>query len=414
MMRNTHTRPLLRFPEFNEEWKEYRLSDFLTRYSETNKDEEFTIDEILSLSSHYGIVSRKELLEDTYSNVNHFSYKKTRLNDLVYGKSISASYPYGLFKVNDFRDGLLSTLYYTFKVKENVFPKFIDCYFSHLNRANNFLRKYVLVGDRYITADADYLLSGKISLPTQKEEQEKIADFLIQIDERIAQLTAKKEHLEQYKKGITQKIFSQKLRFKIKNEDGELVEPPEWEKRKLKDVFIRKSVKNKGSLIKNVLTNSATRGIISQGDYFDKDIANQNNLEGYYIVEIDDFVYNPRISVSAPVGPLKRNHLEKGVMSPLYTVLESKKGNLCFYEHYFQTSFWHKYMRGIANYGVRYDRMNITNDDFEKLPLPFPDIKEQEKIASFLNELSQQINLVSEQLEETRTFKKALLSKLFC
>ncbi|MCB0605078.1 MAG: restriction endonuclease subunit S [Ignavibacteriae bacterium] len=409
-MRNINTKPVLRFPEFKEDWKEYRLSDFLTRYSETNKDEEFSLDEILSLSSHYGIVSRKELLEETYSNVNHLSYKKTRLNDLVYGKSISASYPYGLFKVNDFKDGLLSTLYYTFKVKENVLPKFIDCYFSHLNRANNFLKKYVLVGDRYITADADYLLSGQIYLPTQKEEQQKITDFLIQIDNRIAQLTEKKEHLKQYKKGITQKIFSQKLRFK--DENGK--EFPDWETKKLKDIFTRKSNKNKGSLIKNVLTNSATRGIISQGDYFDKDIANQNNLEGYYIVDVDDFVYNPRISVSAPVGPLKRNHLVKGVMSPLYTVLKPKIGNLCFYEHYFQTSFWYKYMRGIANYGVRHDRMNITNDDFEKLPLPFPKIKEQEKIATFLNEISQQISLVNEQLEETRTFKKGLLQKMFC
>ena len=172
-MRNTSAKPVLRFPEFKEDWKEYKLSQFLTRYSENNKDEEFSIDEILSLSSHYGIVSRKELLEDTYSNVNHLSCKKTRLNDLVYGKSISASYPYGLFKVNDYKDGLLSTLYYTFKVKEFVFPKFLDCYFCHLNRANNFLKKYVLVGDRYITADADYLLSGKIYLPTQKEEQKK-------------------------------------------------------------------------------------------------------------------------------------------------------------------------------------------------------------------------------------------------
>jgi type I restriction enzyme, S subunit len=409
MMRTTNTKPVLRFPEFKEDWKEYRLSDFLTRYSETNKDEEFSLDEILSLSSHYGIVSRRELLEETYSNVNHLSYKKTRLNDLVYGKSISASYPYGLFKVNDFKDGLLSTLYYTFKVKENVLPKFIDCYFSHLNRANNFLKKYVLVGDRYITADADYLLSGQIYLPTKKEEQQKIADFLIQIDNRIAQLKEKKAHLEQYQKGITQKIFSQKLRFK--DENGK--DFTDWETKKLKDIFTRKSNKNKGSLIKKVLTNSATRGIVSQGDYFDKDIANQNNLEGYYIVDVDDFVYNPRISVSAPVGPLKRNQLVKGVMSPLYTVLKPKIGNLCFYEHYFQTSFWYKYMRGIANYGVRHDRMNITNDDFEKLPLPFPNIKEQEKIASFLNEISQQISLVNEQLEETRTFKKALLSKMF-
>jgi type I restriction enzyme S subunit len=408
-MRNTNTKPALRFSEFKEEWKEKRLSEFLTRYSENNKDGEFSIDEILSLSSHYGIVSRKELLEETYSDVNYLNYKKTRLNDFVYGKSISKNYPFGLFKVNDFKDGLLSTLYFTFKVKENTSPIFLDSYFSHFIRANNFLRKFVLVGDRYITADADYLLSGKIYVPTQIQEQTKIASFLKTIDQRITQLTEKKQQLEIYKKGITQQLFSQQIRFK--DENGK--EFPKWEMKKLEEVFTRKSTKNKNSLIKNVLTNSATKGIVSQNDYFDKDIANQNNLEGYYIVEIDDFVYNPRISQSAPVGPLKRNNLEKGVMSPLYTVLKCKQGDLGFYENYFDTNFWHKYMRGIANYGVRHDRMNITNEGLEKLPLPFPSIKEQEKIANFLNAISEQIQKVSEQLEETKTFKKGLLNQLF-
>ena len=121
--------PELRFPNFDEDWRQFRLSDFLIRYSETNRDEEFGLDDILSLSLHHGVVSRKQLLEDTYNNVNHFNYKKTRLNDFVYGKSISASYPFGLFKVNDYKDGLLSTLYFTFKVKDFVHPKFLDCYF---------------------------------------------------------------------------------------------------------------------------------------------------------------------------------------------------------------------------------------------------------------------------------------------
>lgn len=176
--------PRLRFPEFKEEWKTYKLSEFLKKYSENNKDEEFGLDEILSLSSHYGIVNRKELLEDTYSNVNHLNYKKTRLNDLVYGKSISANYPFGLFKVNDYKDGLLSTLYFTFKVSKNVYPKFLDCYFSHTDRVNSFLKKYVLVGDRYITVDPDYLLTGKINLPTLPEQQ-KIVDFIKLVDQRI-------------------------------------------------------------------------------------------------------------------------------------------------------------------------------------------------------------------------------------
>lgn len=412
MMRNTNTKPVLRFPEFKEDWKEYRLSDFLTRYSETNKDEEFSLDEILSLSSHYGIVSRKELLEETYSNVNHLSYKKTRLNDLVYGKSISASYPYGLFKVNDFKDGLLSTLYYTFKVKDYVFPKFIDCYFSHLNRANNFLKKYVLVGDRYITADADYLLSGQIYLPTQKEEQKKITDFLIQIDNRIAQLTEKKEHLELYKKGITQKIFSQKLRFK--DENGK--DFPEWETKKFENIFKRVTTKNAENN-DNVLTISAQYGLINQQDFFNKSVS-ANDVTGYYLIKKGDFAYNKSYSKGYPMGaikPLKK--YEKGVVSTLYICFNIKdNSNPDFYEHYFESGKINKQIHKIAQEGARnHGLLNLSVVEFFKdIDILKPHIKEQEKIASFLNEISQQISLVNEQLEETRTFKRALLSKMFC
>ncbi|HEX8397836.1 MAG TPA: hypothetical protein VF644_10445, partial [Pyrinomonadaceae bacterium] len=102
----------------------------------------------------------------------------------------------------------------------------------------------------------------------------------------------------------------------------------EWQETELVNIASRVISKNRTNDISNVLTNSATRGIVSQQDYFDKDIANQNNLEGYYIVEKDDFVYNPRISANAPVGALKRNNLAKGLMSPLYSVFRFKEKNL--------------------------------------------------------------------------------------
>ncbi|HRD53703.1 MAG TPA: hypothetical protein PKY96_13760, partial [Flavobacteriales bacterium] len=84
------------------------------------------------------------------------------MNDFVYAKSISTTAPFGSFKANLCRDGLLSTLYFTFKVKDIADPRFLEYYFSDVTRANNYLRKVVLVGDRYITADSDYLLSGTV------------------------------------------------------------------------------------------------------------------------------------------------------------------------------------------------------------------------------------------------------------
>jgi len=252
------------------------------------------------------------------------------------------------------------------------------------------------------------LKSLKLNIP-QLPEQQKIASFLTSVDKKIQQLTKKKTLLQQYKKGVMQQLFSGELRFKT--DDGK--DFPKWEEKKLGEVFERNSVKNKDNKVNFVLTNSATKGIVSQLDYFDKDIANKNNLQGYYIVSKDDFVYNPRISVHAPVGPIKRNKKQEGVMSPLYSVFRFNKGVLEYFEYFFETVLWHKYLNSIANFGARHDRMNITNADFFKMPIPFPSIKEQQKIANYLSALDTKIENVNNQINQTQTFKKGLLQQLF-
>ena len=409
-MKESNTNPRLRFSGFKEDWKKVKLNEILKEHKSRNAKGE--VEEVFSVAKEKGVINQIEHLGRSYASDNITNYKVVFPNDVVYTKSPTAGFPFGIIKQNKVnRTGVVSVLYAVFKPKNQYLGLLLDYYFSLPVNTYNYLVPLVHKGAKNTMniGNEDFLNGAKISFPNNELEQKKITEFLITIDKRLEQLKEKKEYLEQYKKGITQKIFSQQLRFK--DEKGN--DFPDWEILKLKDVFSRKSLKNNNSVLKNVLTNSATRGIILQGDYFDKDIANQNNLEGYYIVDVDDFVYNPRISQSAPVGPLKRNNLIKGVMSPLYTVLKCEKGNLEFFENYFNSNFWHKYMKGIANYGARHDRMNITKDGFEKLPIPFPSIKEQEKISHFLNDIDQQIQLVTAQLKQTKKFKKGLLQNIF-
>lgn len=242
------------------------------------------------------------------------------------------------------------------------------------------------------------------------DEQKKIADFLSAVDTKISLLKEKHTLLEQYKKGVMQKLFKQEIRFK---DDGGS-EFPDWQELPLSELSLKVSSKNTDESVTQVLTNSAKDGIVYQGDYFNKDIANQGNLGGYTIVEKNDFVYNPRISELAPVGPIKRNHKEQGVMSPLYTVFRFKdKSLLDFVEQYFNTTMWHRYMHSIANFGARHDRMNITTFDFYALPVPIPCQKEREKIVAFIEALNNKCDAVKSQLELTQTFKKGLLQQMF-
>ena len=186
-----------------------------------------------------------------------------------------------------------------------------------------------------------------------------------------------------------------------------------WSYKKLGKITNISKTRNSNEKVKRVFTNSAEYGIVDQQEYFKKDIANQSNLSNYYIVDSDDFIYNPRISILAPVGPISRNTVGKGVMSPLYTVFSFNKGKAEFYEKYFNTSHWHRYLKLVSNMGARHDRMNVSRNDFLAMPLPYPKLDEQQKIADCLSSLDDLINAENEQLDTLKEYKAGLLKQLF-
>ncbi len=203
------------------------------------------------------------------------------------------------------------------------------------------------------------------------------------------------------------KTLTPKLRFpQFRDKEG-------WEQVPLNQLAGRVTARNLGGDCTRVLTNSAERGVLDQRDYFDKDIATAGNLEGYYLVDRGDYVYNPRISNVAPVGPISRNNIGQGVMSPLYTVFRFNSENTDFYSHYFKTTCWHSYLRQVASTGARHDRMSISVGDFVAMPLPAPSLPEQQKLADCLSSVDELIAAQARQVDALKTHKKALMQQLF-
>ncbi|MEH0092409.1 restriction endonuclease subunit S [Vibrio metschnikovii] len=188
---------------------------------------------------------------------------------------------------------------------------------------------------------------------------------------------------------------------------------PEWEYVPLRLIATMVIKKNKDKKVSRVLTNSASDGIVDQRDYFNKDIAVKDNLDGYYVVNYGDYVYNPRISSLAPVGPISKNKVGLGVMSPLYIIFRFNNKNNDFYEQFFNFSSWYAYLQRIANMGARHDRISIKNSDFMEMPVPKLDDTEQKKISDFLSSIDDLIVANSKKLESLKLHKKGLMQKLF-
>lgn len=188
----------------------------------------------------------------------------------------------------------------------------------------------------------------------------------------------------------------------------------EWKQCNLSGIANKVFEKNTDLRYLETFTNSAEKGIISQQDYFDHAISKLESITGYYVVNDNDFVYNPRISVTAPVGPINRNKLGRsGVMSPLYTVFSSHDIDPAYLEWYFKSTYWHLYMHLNGNTGARYDRFSISDKMFFQMPIPTPGIEEQQLIAHHFEQLDKLITLHQNNYEKIVATKKSMLDKLF-
>ena len=188
-----------------------------------------------------------------------------------------------------------------------------------------------------------------------------------------------------------------------------------WNTALLSDYFVKSTKKNSDGMISNVICNSAKQGLIPQREYFDKDIANSDNTNGYYIIESNDFVYNPRKSADAPYGPISSyQYSEAGIVSPLYLCFRAKREiNPLYFEWYFRSSAWHRYIYMSGDSGARHDRVSIKDDVFFAMPINVPSAKEQERISLFLDAIERRIETQRTLVETLKKYKRGLLNKLF-
>lgn len=402
--------PELRFPEFSGEWEEFTLGEKTSLLKDGTHGTHKDVTCGPWLLSAKNIKNNKVYIDESDRKISIEDYNRIYKN-------------YSL-EVNDILLSIVGTIGRLALVKNNkniAFQRSVAIirmndeiksdfliFLMQAKKFQNELKKKQVVSAQPGIYLGD-LAKIKINYPNI-EEQQKISDFFSKLDRQIELEEEKLALLEEQKKGYMQKIFSQELRFKDENGN----EYPVWEEKKLGEISKKITEKNNDIINRNVLTNSAELGVIKQTDYFDKNIANINNLSGYYVIRKNSFVYNPRISKHAPFGPINRNKLGKiGVISPLYFAFEVSGVDYCFMEHYFKSDKWHRFMYENGDSGARSDRFSIKNSDFMNMMLYIPDIREQISIGAFFEKLTKLINKQQNKVSALIQLKRALLRKIF-
>lgn len=415
-------------------WETKPLNEWLEVSNAENRGGIFSAEDVLSVSGEFGVVNQIEFQGRSFAGASLAHYRVLKKGQVVYTKSPLKRAPFGIVKANQFQDGIVSSLYGVYDVKDAE-PAFVQRYFDAIDRLNNYLCPLVNKGAKntLLISDED-ALAGMVCFPSPPE-QRKIGGFFCSLDALIEARAKALEKIESLKKSMLQKMFPHgeslvpEVRFKEfcddatrqlsavqinaggKGEDARPTSVP-WERKRLGEIAEYVTEKNIHGQITEVFTNSAENGIVSQLEYFDNAIA--KNISAYCIVHENAFVYNPRISVTAPVGPINRNATGRiGVVSPLYTIFRTKGIDVVYLSCFFKTTCWHDFMFLNGDSGARADRFSIKKETLLELPILVPPLPEQQKIGSYFRSLDALIAARREEVGKLKQMKKALLERMF-
>ena len=419
--------PKLRFKEFDENWKEVTLKNCITSIDSGWSPQ---CESYPANSSEWGVLKTTSV---DWSGFNSSFNKKLPL-ELTPRKEIEVK-PLDILVTRagpTERVGVVSVVPHSVRSKlmisdklirlksnEENNPLFLGISLSSVKCQNQLQSKTSGLAKSQTNISQKILGEVLLKLPS-KEEQTKIASFLSAVDEKISQLTKKHELLSQYKQGMMQKLFSQQVRFKA--DDGS--EFGEWENKTLSKFIIKHiggaSLKPSDFVEQSEYEVIPKKAIVPNG-YLNLDKDNPTYCsEDFFKANLKNTVDNTYLVTVlrdlVPSGP-SIGYIVKYMENTQYILAQGVYGfklkeelNKDFLIHFSNTKAYRLVMQSIM---VGSTQVHIRNQDFFGIEIPVPCLAEQTKIANFLSAIDQKIEVVAQQIEQAKTWKKGLLQQMF-
>ena len=389
--------PKLRFKEFSEEWEEKRLGEIIEQLIagvSVNSNEQTQVNSntkaILKTSCIYDGKfienEAKEILLEEINKVKLFAQKGQILISRMNTPQLVGALAY---IEKDFYNRYLPDRIWQTKFKNEEYDGKFLSYLLNTPKYNFKIRELATgTSNSMKNISKENFLNLSIFIPLDIE-QEKIANFLSNIDKKISLTEEKLELFREYKKGVMQKIFSQELRFK--DSDGN--DYPEWKEKRLGEILTSKS----SAISQNTLENN--EGIYSVYGAIGK-IKNINfyENENEYIGIVKD---------GAGVGRTFLCEKKSSVLGTLnYLELKTKSIYLKFAYYILKQIDFSKYIVGSSI-------PHIYFKDYKNEKIQLPILEEQQKIADFLSSIDSKIESIEKEFEGLKEFKKGLLQQMF-
>ncbi|WP_161629410.1 restriction endonuclease subunit S [Pseudodonghicola xiamenensis] len=392
--------PELRFPEFKGPWKPARAGDAF-RNSKAKGEAGLPI---YSVTQDRGLVRRNSLERHMGADAADETNLRAQPGDLVYNMMRMWQGAVGMAS----EECMVSPAYVVLSPKKGVSSKFFDYWFQNRHMLHQlWAYSHGMTSDRLRLYYQDFA-KIPLALPDQPE-QEKIAVLLDASSRKITLLTDKKAALEDYKRGLMQRLFSRELRFT--RDDGSAF--PDWEERKLGEIAT--FFKGKG-ISKSDIVEGGALPCIRYGEiytHYRERITEvisftDDDPASLFLSEIGDVII--------PASGEDRMDMARACCVAIAGV--ALGGDINVLRSPVNGSFLAYYLnnarrREIANLGQGISVVHLYPSQLKTLWVELPHPDEQQKISSALSAVDGKIDALSQKISEMEAFKKGLLQKLF-
>lgn len=410
--------PRIRFKGFEEDWEQRKLEDYLEVSEEKNLSNEYTKENVLSVSGDVGIVNQIEFQGRSFAGILVNNYGVVKTGYVVYTKSPLKNNPYGIIKANKGINGIVSTLYAIYKPKLNVNSNFIQIYFEQNARMNNYMQPLVNKGAKNdMKISSENALKGNVTFPIRKE-QDTIVDFFFKIDHLITLHQRKLEKLKTIKKSMLENLFPQngektpKIRFSGFTKD--------WEQRKLLSITTMHARIGWQNLRTTEFLEDGKYLLITGTDFVDGKI----DFTRCYYVKQERYNQDRNIQIKngciliTKDGTLGKVAYVDGLNKPAtlnagifnVEIRDEKKVDRLYLYQYIKAPFLLEYVNQMATGGtIKHLNQNILVDFMVSMPQSM----EQKKIGELFQILDHLITLHQSKLEKLQKIKKSMLESMF-
>lgn len=407
------SKPEIRFPEFSESWIQSKISEHFIFKNGINKEKE-AFGKGTPIINFKDVYNERVLKNENIKGLITISDKEksaflVKKGDLFFTRTSET--PSGIGMSASLLEDISECIFSGFVLRARPISDDLIPTFNAYRFSTNSVRKEIITKSSFTTralTSGSLLNEVKFFFPQNKNEQQKIADFLSTVDEKIRLLKEKHELLQHYKKGVMQKLFSQEIRFK--DDNGQAF--PSWKTERV-DYFVSrysKSVKvDPAATYREIGVRSHGKGVFHKSEITGRELGEKR----VFWVHPDAFVVNIVFAWEHAVAKTSEN--EQGFIAshrfPMY-IPRNNRADIRFFTIFFKSKRG-KHLLELASPGGAGRNKTLGQSNFAELKVTFPCLDEQRKIADFYEALEKKIEAAQQQIDLTQTFKKGLLQQMF-